>query len=275
MGGGDTKGRYTAPETALRLASAPMEASRMRRFWDARAREDAYHFVDDRQPYKAADPDRFWSEGERDLRTFLGNAGVTVRQDDLVLDLGCGIGRLTRALAGQAGHVIALDVSPEMLRRAQEHNAALHNVTWLLGDGESLTGVEDATLDGAVSHVVFQHIPDPQITLGYVRELGRALKPGAWAAFGISTDPSVHEQRGGPQSRRELLRSLAGREPRGTSAPEWLGAPVPLDALGAVATAAGLTLESIEGSGTQFTVVRATKSRACGSTGPSRSASRA
>jgi hypothetical protein len=55
---------------------------------------------------------------------------------------------------------------------------------------------------------------------------------------------------------------LTGRKPRGQSAPEWLGAPVPLDALGAVATAAGLTLEQIDGAGTQFTLVRAVKEAA-------------
>ena len=108
----------------------------MRRFWDARAREDAFHFVDNREPYKDADVERFWREGERDLDTLLSTVGVTVRQDDVVLDLGCGVGRLTRVLARRAGHVIALDVSPEMLRRAQELNDALNNVTWLLGDGE-------------------------------------------------------------------------------------------------------------------------------------------
>ena len=236
----------------------------MRRFWDARAREDAFHFVDTREPYRDADPERFWREGERDLRTLLDTVGATVRQDDLILDLGCGLGRLTRVLARRAAHVIALDVSPEMLRRAQELNAQLNNVTWLLGDGETLTGVEDASVDGAVSHVVFQHIPDAKVTLGYVEELGRVLKPGAWAAFGLSTDPEVHEprppQRSGT-SRRELLSGLTGRRPRGRSAPEWLGAAVPLDALGAVATAAGLDLEQIEGAGTRFTLVRATRTR--------------
>ena len=234
----------------------------MRRFWDARAREDAFHFVDNREPYKDADLARFWHHGQRDLDTLLDTLGVTVRMDDVVLDLGCGVGRLTRVLALRAAHVVALDVSPEMLRRAQELNEHLNNVTWLLGDGESLTGVEDASLDGAVSHVVFQHIPDAKITLGYVEELGRVLKPGAWAAFGLSTDPTIHEppppeERG--TSRREMLRGLVGRQPRGQQAPEWLGAAVPLDALGAVATAAGLVLEQIEGSGTQFTLVRAVR----------------
>jgi SAM-dependent methyltransferase len=242
-----------------------MDAGRMRRYWDARAREDAFHFVDNREPYKDADLERFWNEGVRAVDTILDTLGLTVRQDDLVLDIGCGVGRLTRVLAGRAGHVIGLDVSPEMLRRAQELNHHLNNVTWLLGDGESLTGVEDASLDGAMSHVVFQHIPDAKVTLGYVAELGRVLKPGGWAAFGISTDPRVHEpppaERGGT-SRRDLLRGLAGRRARGQSAPEWLGAPVPLDALGAVATSAGLVLERIEGAGTQYTLVRAMRERA-------------
>ncbi len=234
----------------------------MRRFWDARAREDAFHFVDNRQPYREPDPEHFWREGERDLDTLLARLGLTVRQDDVVLDLGCGIGRLTRVLARRAAHVLALDVSPEMLRRAQELNGALNNVTWLLGDGETLSGVEDASVDAAVSHVVFQHIPDAKVTLGYVEELGRVLRPGGWAAFGLSTDPRVHEPPPPAEqgtSRRDLLRGLAGRRPRGQQAPEWLGAAVPLDALGAVATAAGLILEDIDGAGTQFTLVRALK----------------
>ena len=229
----------------------------MRRCWDARAREDAFHYVDNREPYKAADEERFWREGERDLGTLLGTLELTVRQNDVVLDIGCGVGRLTRVLAGRAAHVIALDVSPEMLRLATDLNPRLNNVTWLLGDGETLRGVDDASVDAAISHVVFQHIPVPEITLGYVAELGRVLRPGAWAAFGLSTDPRVHRPRAEATSRRDMLRALAGRAPRGQDAPEWLGAHVPLDALGAAAIASGLELERIEGAGTQFTLVRA------------------
>jgi SAM-dependent methyltransferase len=231
--------------------------ARMRRFWDERAREDAFHFVDNRQPYRATDEERFWAEGEHDLETLLGTLGVTVRQDDHVLDLGCGIGRLTRVLARRAAHVTAVDVSPKMLAKAAELNPELLNVTWVLGDGESLAGIADASLDGVVSHVVLQHIPSAKVQLGYVAEFGRVLRPGGWAAFGLSTDPSVHIPR--PASRRDLFRAIAGKAPAGQDEPEWLGAAVPLDALGATAQSAGLVLEQIEGANSQFTLVRAVR----------------
>ena len=231
--------------------------SRMRKFWDERAREDPFHFVDNREPYREADRERFWREGERDLDTLLSTLGVAVRMDDHVVDLGCGIGRLTRVLAARAGHVTALDVSPAMLSRAQELNPGLANVTWLLGDGESLEGIPDGTVDAVVSHVVLQHIPSAKVQLGYVAEMGRVLRPGGWAAFGLSTDPRVHEAR--PSSRRDLFRALTGKRPGGQDEPEWLGAFVPLDALGATAAQSGLALEQIEGANTQFTLVRAVR----------------
>ena len=231
--------------------------SRMRKFWDERAREDPFHFVDNREPYREADRERFWREGERDLDTLLDTLGVKVRLDDHVLDLGCGIGRLTRVLAGRAAHVTAVDVSPRMLQRARELNPRLNNVTWLLGDGETLEGVPDGTVDGVVSHVVLQHIPSAKVQLGYVAEFARVLRPGGWAAFGLSTDPRVHEPR--PASRRDLFRAMTGKKPAGTDEPEWLGSFVPLDALGATAASSGLVLEQIEGANTQFTLVRAVR----------------
>jgi SAM-dependent methyltransferase len=233
-----------------------VDTTKMRDFWDERAREDAFHFVDNREPYRRPDAERFWREGERDLDTLLGVLGLTVAVQDRVVDVGCGIGRLTRVLAGRAAHVTALDVSPEMLAQAQELNPGLDNVEWVLGDGESLTGIEDGSVDAVVSHVVLQHIPSAKVQLGYVTEFARVLRPGGWAAFGLSTDPRVHEPRQ-RHSRRGFLKALVGQEPGGQEEPEWLGAFVPLDALGATALQAGLELEQIEGANTQFTLVRA------------------
>lgn len=231
----------------------------MREFWDERAREDPYYFVDNRQAYRHTDTERFWREGERDLDTLLDALDLTVQPTDHVLDVGCGIGRLTRVLARRAAHVTALDVSPEMLALAQELHPELDNVEWVLGDGETLTGIEDACMDAVVSHVVLQHIPSVKVQLGYITEFARVLKPGGWAGFGLSTDPGVHVPKPpeAQKSRRGFFQALVGRTPSGQDEPEWLGSFVPLDALGATATQAGLDLEQIEGSHTQFTLVRA------------------
>jgi SAM-dependent methyltransferase len=236
----------------------------MREYWDDRAREDAFHFSDQRQPYRHPDPEGFWVEGERELDAVLDSLGLETGPDDRVLDVGCGLGRLTRALAPRVAHVTALDVSPEMLSRAQELNAGLGNVEWVLGDGVTLGGIEDASFDAIVCHLVFEHLPDPALPLGYVSEFARVLKPGGWAAFGLSTDPDAHRvrrERSGQHSRRGFLQAMVGRAPSGQDEPEWVGAFVPLDALGATAMRAGLHLERMEGANTRWTFVAARRTR--------------
>jgi SAM-dependent methyltransferase len=232
-----------------------MASDRQRRFWDARAREAAFFFVDDRIDYRDPDLATFWAQGERDLDAILAALGITIGADERLVEIGCGVGRLTRVLASRAAHVDALDLSAEMLARARQHNPELENVSWIEGDGASLQPIADASADGVVSHVVFQHIPDPAVTLGYVREMGRVLRPGGWAAFQVSNDPRIHRPRTGSGRVAHVLRSLLGRAPRGQGDPAWLGSAVDLGDLRATAQAAGLDVERIEGAGTQFCLV--------------------
>lgn len=231
-------------------------ARRAERFWDRRAREDAFFFVDNRQPYRATDLERFWSAGERDLLEMLALLDVAPRPEDRVVEVGCGVGRLTRALAARAQSVHAIDISQRMLSIARLHNAHLGNVEWLHGDGVSLRPLPDGRFDACVSHVVFQHIPDPQVTLGYVREMGRVLRPGGWAAFQVSNDPRIHLP---PPDRglRPRLRALLGRAPRGQRHPAWLGSAVELGALERAAREGGLEIERVVNPGTQFCYVLA------------------
>jgi SAM-dependent methyltransferase len=233
-----------------------MNADHMREFWDARAREDAYYFVDNEQAYRAPDVDRFFADGERALDDLLAETGSHLSPGDVVVDVGCGLGRITRALAGwvgRAGRVHAIDVSAEMLAKAKELSPGLEKVTWHHGDGTSLQPIPDRAATAVVSHVVFQHLPDPAITYGYVREMGRVLRPGGWAAFQVSNDPGVHEGRHRPPSR---LRVLLGRAPKGQRDPAWRGSAVDLGELRAAAADGGLELEGTVNAGTQFCLVR-------------------
>src|SRR4051812_7915544 len=213
----------------------------MRRFWDERADENAFYFVDNRLDYRHPDAERFWAMGEEALDKILSLLGVRIEPGDRVVEIGCGVGRLTRPLAARAADVRALDVSGRMLELAREHNGALGNVTWILGDGTTLHGVASESATVCVSHVVFQHIDDPQVTLGYIREIGRILEPSGWAAFQVSNDPSVHRhhrERRVPV--RERVRTLLGRSPRGQKHPAWLGSTVELDELRSAADDGGM-----------------------------------
>ncbi len=119
----------------------------MREFWDSRADEDAFYFVDNRLRYRDPDVEEFWAGGGKVLEAVLGMLQVALEPDDDVVEIGCGVGRITRALADRAAEVRALDVSERMLARARELNPALDNVNWLLGDGTTLSGIEDTSAD--------------------------------------------------------------------------------------------------------------------------------
>ena len=232
---------------------------RARRFWDDRAEEDAFFFVDNRLEYGAPDMERFWADGERDLAHVLSVVGMSLPAGSDVVEIGCGVGRLTRVIARDAATVRALDVSPRMVELAGELNPGLPGVEWLVGDGVSLAGVSDASADVVVSHVVFQHIADPRVTLGYVREIGRVLRPGGWAVFHVSNDPAVHAPRRGLSTLRDGLLALFGRAPRGQGHPDWRGSFVDLGDLRAAADDGGMDVERVSGEGTQFCVVSTRK----------------
>jgi SAM-dependent methyltransferase len=229
-----------------------MDASHIREFWDQRAREDAYFFVDNRREYGDPELGPFWDDGARDLDRLLDALEVRIEPDDAVLDVGCGVGRLTSVIAGRAARVCGLDVSSEMIALARQHHADL-NVEWVVGNGTDLDPLPDRSFDLCISHVVFQHIPDPGVTLSYVREMGRVLTPGGIAAFQISNDPAVHVRE------RRRLRDLASgrRGPAGQNDAAWLGSAVDLGDLHVAAVESGLELERIVGDGTQFCLVRA------------------
>ena len=229
------------------------------RYWDERARENALYFVDNEVDYDDPDTDAFWRRGEEIVDRMLDVVDLSLNPDEHILDIGCGVGRLTRALADRAKRVYGLDVSTEMLKLAAGHNADLANVEWLHGDGRGLGVVEDAAVDGCFSHVVFQHIPDPAITLNYVREMGRVLRPGGWALFQVSTDPKVHRAPapGGLQTR---VRRLLGADRVGEEDRSWWGSAVDIAALRAAAEQGRLEIERISDEGSQYTTVLARRS---------------
>ncbi|HKV89375.1 MAG TPA: class I SAM-dependent methyltransferase [Candidatus Dormibacteraeota bacterium] len=98
------------------------------------------------------------------------------RPGGVVLDFGCGIGRLTGWLADSAAFVVGVEITPEMLAVAR-HRTQAENVGWVLFDGERLP-LCHSSIDQAVSVYVLQHVLEPPRLATLATEFGRVIRPG-------------------------------------------------------------------------------------------------
>jgi ubiquinone/menaquinone biosynthesis C-methylase UbiE len=102
---------------------------------------------------------------------------MSISTSDVVLEIGCGTGRIGKHLAARCAHWIGADVSRNMLAHAQQALAHLPNVSFQHLNGADLQGFEDASVDAAYSSGVFMHL-DEWDRYRYVTEMFRVLKPG-------------------------------------------------------------------------------------------------
>jgi SAM-dependent methyltransferase len=90
-----------------------------------------------------------------------------------VLEIGCGTGGFARALAERSDHVLAFDLSPEMIRLAHERSAQFPNIDFELTDVCDRT-LSDETFDCIATIATLHHLPYAEILL----KMKAALKPG-------------------------------------------------------------------------------------------------
>ncbi len=233
----------------------------MRDFWNARARENAMWFIHSCLDYNHTDEQRFWASGEEDLLRTMSLVDASFAGSERVLEIGCGMGRMTRAIAARSAAVVGVDVSTEMVERGRRALQDVGNAELTIGNGRDLSSFGDAEFDACYSFIVFQHIPDPEVTCRYIVEIGRVLKRGGWTLFHVSEQPDIHD-RDTWEARHNWTERVAewlGRRPRGCMDSRWLGSalsrPQLLDAL----ERGGLRLQRTAGDGTQFCLVLASR----------------
>jgi cyclopropane fatty-acyl-phospholipid synthase-like methyltransferase len=190
------------------------QLQKMRTDWDQRARENARHYVDTANAEWT--DEEFFASGEATLSeevlTDLGNICQGKAPGEMrVLEIGCGAGRVTRALAKFFGEVHAVDVSGEMVRLAKQAVKEHPQAFVYQNNGKDLTVVPDIPFDFAFSSIVFQHIPSREIIENYVKEVNRLLRPGALFKFqvqgGNDMDPTEADDTwlGAPFSERQAV----------------------------------------------------------------------
>lgn len=93
-----------------------------------------------------------------------------------VLDVACGQGALTRALARRFPVVVGVDRSPELIAIAQEHGGARH-VRYLLEDAAALSSLAEASFDGVTCCLALTDFDDLSALLAAT---SRVLKGNGW-----------------------------------------------------------------------------------------------
>jgi SAM-dependent methyltransferase len=213
------------------------QLEKMRNDWDERARENARHYVATGQG--AWTDEEFFQSGEQNLReqilTDLQNICQGKDPRDMkVLEIGCGAGRITRALARFFGEVYAVDISGEMVERARLALANQPNAHVFQNNGRDLeilreAGLGEGKADFAFTYIVFQHIPSAEIIETYVREVHRLLRPGALFKFQVQ-----------------------GAIADGTPDDTWLGASFTEEEAAAMADRCGFEMRYNHGAGEQY-----------------------
>ncbi len=185
-------------------------------YWDEAARRNAAWHV---ATGHSAESEAFFQQGGSETDSFLQFCEITASRERSVLEIGSGVGRMTRRLAELFGRVIAIDVSAEMLKRCKENLAIFDNVTYALvaGDGR-LTEVDKQSVDAVFSYITLQHMPSQRAQLWYLAESARVLRSGGRMGVQVRSAArwSVALEYAG-----HLTHALVGRK---TSAASWRGA---------------------------------------------------
>jgi SAM-dependent methyltransferase len=146
--------------------------------------------------------DEFFATGEAEVEQILATAAEIGRpaRRERALDFGCGVGRLTRALATRFGETQGIDVSERMLEQARRLNAQTPNLTFAQAD-EPPAG----PFDLVVANLVLQHLPSKALARAYIKRLLEAARPDGLLVFQLPTNLTPAQR---IQPRRRLYAAL-------------------------------------------------------------------
>lgn len=160
--------------------------------WNTLAKKNARYFVLSAHGEDVSE-EQFQADGATDYQAL-------VQSDELlshtlgdfstksVLEIGCGIGRITEFFSDNFKEVVGVDISEEMIAQARKRLSTKKNVSLISTDGLTYP-LPDASVDFVFSFIVFQHMPDAETVESNVREICRVLKSGGIAKIQLRGVP--------------------------------------------------------------------------------------
>jgi 2-polyprenyl-3-methyl-5-hydroxy-6-metoxy-1,4-benzoquinol methylase len=128
--------------------------------------------------------DDFFATGRQDIESALQRLqALGIRLTfDRALDFGCGVGRLSQALAAHFASVDGVDISTSMIDQAKALGSHCENVAFHLNVKGDLSSFPSRSYDFIYSMIALQHMP-ARFQRNYISDFLRLLKPHGIAFF--------------------------------------------------------------------------------------------
>ena len=176
----------SSPRTALRLFPANDPVSRRAAFWRDQADQFGTAIID-ASLRAGCSSEELLRSGFKDIADAVARSRMKTGAERTLLEIGCGMGRCTGALAELFQHVTSIDVNAAFIARARENTPA-QNVTFQVSDGASIRLFPDGAFDTIFCMEVFHHL-EPSVLDRYFREAWCMLRPGGEFVFQINVVP--------------------------------------------------------------------------------------
>ena len=154
--------------------------------------------------------DEFFDTAEGEVSAVLRTARELgrPRSPKRALDFGCGVGRVTRALAIRFDECWGIDISEVMIEEAKRLNSDLRNCHFATNVEPTLRSFPSGSFDLVYSMIVLQHQPSAQVALRYVDEFLRVASPDGLIVFQLPSSIPVANRLQPRRRAYSLLRSL-------------------------------------------------------------------
>jgi len=182
---------------------------RLARDWDELARTDAMFAIlsDGSKNGGRWSADEFFETGRQDFAATMSRAESwsLPMSRKRALDFGCGVGRVTQAVAESFETSVGVDVSAEMVAQARTYAIGNDQCEFIHNVDPDLRAFADAEFDLVYCNVVLQHLGRRRLAKSFIAEFCRVLSPGGLLVFQV---PHSLPLRSRFQMRRRLHRLL-------------------------------------------------------------------
>jgi ubiquinone/menaquinone biosynthesis C-methylase UbiE len=180
-----------------------MDIKRLGDNWNAWGRKDPMYAVltDPAKRHNRWDEAAFFETGRREVAgvmRYVEGLGHPL-QTGSALDFGCGVGRLTQALAEHFASVTGVDIAPSMIERADGLSRFPDRCRFVVNAVDDLSQFPSGEFDFVYSNIVLQHMR-PEYARKYIREFLRIIRAGGLVIFQIPEQSAPAEPKAMPLS---------------------------------------------------------------------------